>query len=247
MLFFRTMKRRISFTILIAVACAVSTWAQREAVVTSKTAQFRESPSKTAKVIFTVRKGAKLKLESTGHKNGWYSISVLNGKQKGWIHGNDIKIDYTDIDNYIQNKIASLNEKGETIEEFSARVRKTFPSEWVYFGLDVNNCLHYYSKNRILYEGNDPMVWLRGACFRASSMMDNVPELNQILVKANVFYRLDKTKIDCARQKFGIFIFYFYDQNEKQIGSMSEIANPQLFDIPPNSVFENLLTLCKTK
>jgi hypothetical protein len=74
-----------------------------------------------------------------------------------------------------------------------------------------------------------------------------VLEINQVLVKANVFYRLDKTKIDCARQKFGIFVFYFYDQNEKQIGSMPENVNPQLFDIPPNSVFENLLTFCKTK
>ena len=91
------MKRRIILCVFLLALSSFSIWAQSQAIVISKQAQIREIASRTGKVISTLKKDTKLKLKSNEHKNGWYNVSVLNGDQKGWIHGNDIKILDNDV------------------------------------------------------------------------------------------------------------------------------------------------------
>ena len=87
------MKRLILFVFIIITLYSVSAMAQNQATVIINQAQVREKPLKSSKLIFTAKKNTKLKLESIEHKNGWYYVSILNSNQKGWIFGNDIKID----------------------------------------------------------------------------------------------------------------------------------------------------------
>lgn len=98
------LKIYILLVFILVGLCASQSFAQTQAIVISNQAQFREKPSKTAKVIFTVKKGTKFKLESVTNKNGWYYVSVLNGNQKGWIHGNDIKLSGVVAEKTLQTK-----------------------------------------------------------------------------------------------------------------------------------------------
>ncbi len=86
------MKHQIVFVFLLICGFCMTVLAQTQAVVTSKIAQFRTRSTKSAKIILTVKKGAKFKLEDTRNMNGWYYVSVLNGNQKGWIEAASVKI-----------------------------------------------------------------------------------------------------------------------------------------------------------
>lgn len=119
--------------------------AQTGAVVVSKFAQFRTQPTKTSKIIFTVKKGAKFKLESDEGKNGWYYVSILNGNQKGWIEGENIK--FVENDNQYPKKRNSLKD------------------EWVYlyttkYG-DVKVADVYINPAKIQDLGDERTFWIK--------------------------------------------------------------------------------------
>jgi Ca-activated chloride channel homolog len=67
---------------------AFSIYAQAQAEITVPSTFLRKSPSPTAEKVQSLQRGEKLVLEKTQDTNGWYYVSTLNGKVKGWIHGN---------------------------------------------------------------------------------------------------------------------------------------------------------------
>lgn len=94
------------FTSILPIFC----FSQQNVTVISKTASFREKPNKTAKIIFTVKRGAKFHLESETHKNGWYNVSVLE----------------EDLPRLLKEKYPEYNDVDE--DELVSRLLKKYPS-----------------------------------------------------------------------------------------------------------------------
>lgn len=74
------------FTLLFAFSVAAQT---KTAEVVVPNTFLRKSPNPGAEKIETVQKGEKVTLEKAENTNGWYYVSISNGK-KGWINGNTV-------------------------------------------------------------------------------------------------------------------------------------------------------------
>lgn len=77
----------IVFTFLFAFSVFAQT--QAEVIVTST--YIRSSPDLRGEKVQTVIKGEKVIFEKSEAKNGWYFVSVSNGKVKGWIRKDTVR------------------------------------------------------------------------------------------------------------------------------------------------------------
>jgi len=76
---------KIVITIVLTLLFVFSIFAQRQAEVIVTSTYLRKSADSTAKKVQTVQKGEKITFEKTQDRNGWYYVSILNGRVKGWI------------------------------------------------------------------------------------------------------------------------------------------------------------------
>ncbi len=76
---------KIFITIVLTLLFAFSIFAQRQAEVIVTSTYLRRSADSSAEKVQTVQKGEKITLEKTQDRNGWYYVSILNGRVKGWI------------------------------------------------------------------------------------------------------------------------------------------------------------------
>lgn len=77
----------IVFTFLFALSALAQT--QAEVIVTST--YLRSSPDLGAEKVQTVLKGEKVIFEKSQTKNGWYFVSMLDSKVKGWIRKDTVR------------------------------------------------------------------------------------------------------------------------------------------------------------
>ncbi len=76
---------KIFITIVLTLLFAFSIFAQRQAEVIVTSTYLRKSADSSAEKVQTVQKGEKLTFEKVKDTNGWYYVSILNGRVKGWI------------------------------------------------------------------------------------------------------------------------------------------------------------------
>ncbi len=76
---------KIFITIILTLLFAFSIYAQRQAEVIVTSTYLRKSADSTSEKVQTVQKGEKITLEKTQDRNGWYYVSISNGRVKGWI------------------------------------------------------------------------------------------------------------------------------------------------------------------
>jgi len=76
---------KIFITIVLTLLFAFSIFAQRQAEVIVTSTYLRKSPDSSAEKVQTVQKGEKIIFEKVKDTNGWYYVSILNGRIKGWI------------------------------------------------------------------------------------------------------------------------------------------------------------------
>jgi len=76
---------KIVITIVLTLLFVFSIFAQRQAEVIVTSTYLRKSADSTAKKVQTVQKGEKITFEKVKDTNGWYYVSILNGRIKGWI------------------------------------------------------------------------------------------------------------------------------------------------------------------
>lgn len=79
---------KVFLSSVLTLLFAFSIYAQNQAEIIVQSTFLRKSPSPTAEKVQSLQKGEKLVLEKTQDTNGWYYVSTLNGKVKGWINGN---------------------------------------------------------------------------------------------------------------------------------------------------------------
>jgi len=82
---------KIFITIVLPLLFAFSAFAQRQAEVVVTSTFLRKSADSSAEKVQTVQKGEKLTFEKTQSNNGWYYVSILNGKVKGWIRKDTVR------------------------------------------------------------------------------------------------------------------------------------------------------------
>ncbi len=82
---------KIFITIVLTLFFAFSVFAQRQAEVVVTSTFLRKSADSSAEKVQTVQKGEKLTFEKAQDKNGWYYVSISNGKVKGWIRKDTVR------------------------------------------------------------------------------------------------------------------------------------------------------------
>lgn len=237
------MKSRLLLIFFIIAICSFSAFAQAQAIVITKTAQFRAKPSKTAKVLFTVKKGAKLKIEDELPENGWYRVSVLKGNQKGWMHGNAIKLDDFDVDSVA--KSVWSDEYLKTHAEGGWILLYTNPMSKTYFNplriRDLGNGLYeYWLKDVITDKGDyiNKLTEIDGNGLKYLGLdqpKKSADDLSHILIQENM---------DCKKRLRGIQVSYIYAVNGDLL--KTEPANQPLEPVIPESNGElELAAVCK--
>jgi TonB family protein len=129
-------------TLLLILVLSLAAFGQSAIVITPK-AVFRERPSPTGKVLFTVNKGAKFKLESEENTNGWYFVSVLKSGIKGWIHGNNIEIQLK------PSRPKTLTVMGESTID-----------DWLKYG-ESSNTIFFYDPSTVFRDKNIVNAWTK--------------------------------------------------------------------------------------
>lgn len=82
---------KIFISIVTTLLLAFSVFAQTQAEVIVPTTFLRKSPNSTSEKLQLVQKGERIIFQKTQDTNGWYYVSVLDGRIKGWINGNTIR------------------------------------------------------------------------------------------------------------------------------------------------------------
>lgn len=82
--------KKFFISIVSTLLFAFSVFAQNQAEVIVTSTYLRKLPETGSEKIQTVQKGEKVTLEKSPAKNGWYFVSILDGKVKGWIRKDTI-------------------------------------------------------------------------------------------------------------------------------------------------------------
>lgn len=77
-------------SIVSTLLLAFSVFAQNQAEVIVTSTYLRKLPETGAEKVQTVQKGEKVTFDKSQAKNGWYFVSILDGKVKGWIRKDTI-------------------------------------------------------------------------------------------------------------------------------------------------------------
>lgn len=78
--------------IFLTLSFAFSAFAQtRGAEVVVPKTFVRKSPASNAQTVYTLENGAKIAVDASQNKNGWYYVAA-DGKYKGWINANTIRL-----------------------------------------------------------------------------------------------------------------------------------------------------------
>ncbi|MDQ3131631.1 MAG: VWA domain-containing protein [Acidobacteriota bacterium] len=81
---------KIYITAIFTLLFAFSAYAQKQAEVIVTSTYLRQSPDISSEKVQTVLKGEKITLEKSRDTNGWYYVSISDGKVKGWIRKDTI-------------------------------------------------------------------------------------------------------------------------------------------------------------
>ena len=81
---------KIFITVLFTLCFAVSVFCQKQAEVIVFSTHLRSEPTMKSEKVTTLMKDEIVVLEKSRDTNGWYYISTLNGKVKGWIRQDTI-------------------------------------------------------------------------------------------------------------------------------------------------------------
>lgn len=196
------------------------------AIVIIPKAVFRERPTPNAKVIFTVKKGAKFKLESEEHTNGWYYVSLLKGNVKGWIYGDGIKINNPNdnLPDLTKYEISNKKAKGDYIDELDKAVGFHKPG-WFHYGTSKDSSF-YYNAAKLTRQNSSIRVW-------TEQRNKDTNEVTSMIL----------TELNCSTQR----IRYLAGMNYKTNRSW-DMPNAQFAVIFPDSVGEGLYKkVCKSK
>ena len=81
---------KLFITVIFTLLFAFSVYAQKQAEVIVTSTYLRQSPEISAEKVQTVLKGEKVIFEKSRDTNGWYYVSISDGKVKGWIRKDTI-------------------------------------------------------------------------------------------------------------------------------------------------------------
>ncbi|MGI8883690.1 MAG: VWA domain-containing protein [Pyrinomonadaceae bacterium] len=81
---------KIYITAVFTLLFAFSVYAQKQAEVIVTSTYLRQSPDISSEKVQTVLKGEKITFEKSRDTNGWYYVSMSDGKVKGWIRKDTI-------------------------------------------------------------------------------------------------------------------------------------------------------------
>ena len=99
---------KIFIPIVLILFFAFSVFAQKQAEVIVTSTYLRKSPDFSAEKVQMVQKGEKITFEKDQDKDGWYYVSMLEGKVKGWIRKDTIRsVQKAEIDNQKPERIVS--------------------------------------------------------------------------------------------------------------------------------------------
>ncbi len=99
---------KIFITIVLTLLLAFSVFAQSQAEVIVTSTYLRKSPDFSAEKVLTVQKGEKITFEKAQDTNGWYYVSISNGKIKGWIRKDTFRsVEKTETVNQRPRRIVS--------------------------------------------------------------------------------------------------------------------------------------------
>lgn len=124
------------FLTLILLFAYVNLFSQTRATVLSEGAAIRAKPSGGGKIIATLKKGAKLKVDSDKQKKNWYFVSG-RGK-KGWIKNKKVRVE--------------IDEPGEN-------------AAWLYIGKSRSknsfSVRFYLNASQVVRNGNSIKFWTK--------------------------------------------------------------------------------------
>ena len=238
------MKSRILLIALLAVLCSLSVIAQSQAEVITKTAKFHEKPSIKSKVIFTAKHGAKFKVESETHKNGWYYVSTLKGNVKGWMYGNSIKIGPTNgeanAEDDVYTAMAKMSLAGEGWDPIAKAERKNY---------QIN---YFFNPSKISKADNLVNFWIKSIpsdkSFYWIDQFENILHLPMpsSLEPADYDYDLSYFQCDCKAR----LLRHVKDISYWKSGKIDDNPSNELDLSPviPDSIGESFLrSACKVK
>lgn len=161
-------------------------------VVINDVAYVRKAPNKTAKILMTVKKGAKFTAITLTPQRGWYHVSLLNGNFTGWIHGNDVAIN--------QNTAQPAKTKDEWIFVYATSQADIYynPAKIQSLGDHLAN---FWTKDVI----TDKQAYWR-SLEKGGYEFSDKPEQNS----NNLSHILYFNQIDCMNRKQGIKAVYTY-------------------------------------
>ncbi len=82
---------KIFTAIILTLLFVWSVFAQTQAEVIVPTTFLRKAANSSAEKVHTLQQGDKVNFEKANETNGWFYVSVSNGKIKGWISKNTIR------------------------------------------------------------------------------------------------------------------------------------------------------------
>ncbi len=118
---------RIFIAAVFTLLAAFPAYAQKQSEVVVTSTYLRQSPDISSEKVQTVLKGEKITLEKSRDTNGWYYVSISDGKVKGWIRkdtiGAIVKAEK------VQNEKAEKSQKTPPVEQTAPPIKEIEPKK----------------------------------------------------------------------------------------------------------------------